>query len=109
MMWQKVATSVFRGGHREKKAFQALGYGLLVYYLLGKTTIRFMRKHFFFFLFFCVKKCLKRVKISSGLNKKPIFLDADFTTEKMCSFQDRSDAIETPNSPEIKCNHSEMT
>ena len=26
------------------------------------------------------------------LNKKPIFLAADFVTEEMCSFQDRSDA-----------------
>ena len=31
------------------------------------------------------------------LNKKPIFLAADFATEEMCSFQDRSDATETPN------------
>ena len=31
------------------------------------------------------------------LNKKPIFLAADFVTEEMCSFQDRSDATETPN------------
>ena len=27
------------------------------------------------------------------LNKKPIFLAADFATEEMCSFQDRSDVI----------------
>ena len=26
------------------------------------------------------------------MNKKPIFLAADFATEEMCSFQDRSDA-----------------
>ena len=31
------------------------------------------------------------------LNKKPIFLAADFTTEDMCSFQIRSDTIESPN------------
>ena len=31
------------------------------------------------------------------LNKKPIFLAADFVTEEMCSFQDRSDATEMPN------------
>ena len=31
------------------------------------------------------------------LNKKPIFLAADFATEEICSFQDRSDATETPN------------
>ena len=32
------------------------------------------------------------------LNKKPIFLaaDFDFATEEMCSFQDRSVATETP-------------
>ena len=39
----------------------------------------------------------KGVKNRLDLNKKPIFLAADFVTEKMCSFQDRSDAIETPN------------
>ena len=33
---------------------------------------------------------------SLGLNKKPIFLAADFATEEMCSCQDRSDATETP-------------
>ena len=32
-----------------------------------------------------------------NLNKKPIFLAADFATEEMCSFQNRSDATETPN------------
>ena len=32
-----------------------------------------------------------------NLNKKPIFFAADFATEEMCSFQDRSDATETPN------------
>ena len=31
------------------------------------------------------------------LNKKPIFLAADFGTEEMCSFQDRSDGTESPN------------
>ena len=31
------------------------------------------------------------------LNKKPISLAADFATEEMCSFQDRSNATETPN------------
>ena len=31
------------------------------------------------------------------LNKKPIFLAADFAIEEMCSFQDRLDATETPN------------
>ena len=30
-------------------------------------------------------------------NKKPIFFAADFATKEMCSFQDRSDATETPN------------
>ena len=37
-----------------------------------------------------MKNCL-------DLNKKPIFFAADFATEEMCSFQDRSDATETPN------------
>ena len=31
------------------------------------------------------------------LNKKPIFLAADFATEEMYSFQDRPVATETPN------------
>ena len=31
------------------------------------------------------------------LNKKPIFLAVDFATGEVCSFQDRSDATETPN------------
>ena len=31
------------------------------------------------------------------LNKKPIFFSADFAKEEMCSFQDRSDATETPS------------
>ena len=31
------------------------------------------------------------------LNKKPIFLAAEFATEEMWSFQDRSDATETSN------------
>ena len=35
------------------------------------------------------------------LNKKPIFLAADFATEEMCSFQDRSDATETPNTDRL--------
>ena len=39
----------------------------------------------------------KGVKNRLDLNKKPIFLAADFATEEMCSFQDRSDATETPN------------
>ena len=30
-------------------------------------------------------------------NKKPIFLAAEFDTEEMCSFKDRSEATETPN------------
>ena len=34
---------------------------------------------------------------SLDLNKKPIYLAVDFATEKMCSFQDRPDATETPN------------
>ena len=42
------------------------------------------------------RRC-KGVKNRLDLNKKPIFLPADFATEKMCSFQDRSDATETPN------------
>ena len=43
-----------------------------------------------------VRRC-KGVKNRLDLNKKPIFLAADFVTEEMCSFQDRSDATETPN------------
>ena len=31
------------------------------------------------------------------LNKKSIFLAADFATEEMCSFQDRSDETKTPH------------
>ena len=38
------------------------------------------------------------------LNKKPIFLAADFATEEMCSFQDRSDATETPNMDRLSHN-----
>ena len=37
----------------------------------------------------------KGVKNRLDLNKKPIFLAADFATEEICSFQDRSDATET--------------
>ena len=40
---------------------------------------------------------MQGVKNRLDLNKKPIFLAADFATEEMCSFQDRSDATETPN------------
>ena len=43
-----------------------------------------------------VRRC-KGVKNRLDLNKKLIFLAADFTTEEMCSFQDRSAATETPN------------
>ena len=39
----------------------------------------------------------KGVKNRLDLNKKPIFLAADFATEEMCSFQGRSVATETPN------------
>ena len=39
----------------------------------------------------------KGVKNRLDLNKKPIFLAADFATEEMWPFQDRSDATETPN------------
>ena len=43
-----------------------------------------------------VRRC-KGVKNRLDLIKKPIFLAADFATEEMCSFQDRSHATETPN------------
>ena len=43
------------------------------------------------------EKMQEGVKNRLDLNKKPIFLAADFATEEMCSFQDRSDATETPN------------
>ena len=43
-----------------------------------------------------MRRC-KGVKNRLDLNKKPIFLAAEFATEEMCSFQDRSDATETPN------------
>ena len=39
----------------------------------------------------------KGVKNRLDLKKNPIFFAADFATEEMCSFQDRSDATETPN------------
>ena len=39
----------------------------------------------------------KGVKYRLDLNKKPIFLAADFATEEMFSLQERSDAIEKPN------------
>ena len=39
----------------------------------------------------------EKVKNRLDLNKKPIILAADFATEEICSFQDRSDATETPN------------
>ena len=38
-----------------------------------------------------VRRC-KGVKNRLDLNKKPIILAADFATEEMCSFQERSDA-----------------
>ena len=41
-----------------------------------------------------VRRC-KGVKNRLDVNKKPFFLAADFATEEMCSFQDRSDATET--------------
>ena len=37
------------------------------------------------------------VKNRLDLNIMPIFIAADFATEEMCSFQDRSDATETPS------------
>ena len=40
---------------------------------------------------------MQGMKNRLDLIKKPIFLAADFATEEMCSFQDRSDATETPN------------
>ena len=43
-----------------------------------------------------VKRC-KGEKNRLDLNKKSIFLAADFAREEMCSFQDRLDATETPN------------
>ena len=39
-----------------------------------------------------VRRC-KGVKNRLDLNKKPIILAADFATEEMCSFQDRSDRL----------------
>ena len=47
-------------------------------------------------LLYRLSRC-KGVKNRLDLNKKPIFHAADFATEEMCSFQDRSDATETPN------------
>ena len=51
-----------------------------------------------------VRRC-KGVKNRLDLNKKPIFfLVADFATEEICSFQDRSDATETPNKDRVSHN-----
>ena len=33
---------------------------------------------------------------------EPIFLFVDFATKEICSFQDRSDATETPNNDSIR-------
>ena len=50
-----------------------------------------------------VRRC-RGLKNLLDLNKKPIFLAADFATEEMCSFQDRSDATETPNMDRLSHN-----
>ena len=41
-------------------------------------------------------KSSRNVKNRLDLNKMPIFLAADFATEEMGSFQERSDTSETP-------------
>ena len=43
-----------------------------------------------------MRRC-RGVKNRLDLNKKPISLAADFATEEMCSFQDRSNATKTFN------------
>ena len=55
-----------------------------------------------------VRTC-RGVKNRMDLNKKPIFLAGDFATEEMCSFQDRSDAIQTPKMDSLECNQSNFS